>query len=82
MDNDNGSWSCRPPVGPDAGMTLDGVEDYLSYRTTRAEIMEYLSQVYGSTFVEDLITHLPPLHTEALNLAQLRCRSTTSSTVT
>ena len=47
----------------------------------RAEIMDYLSQVYGSAFVEDLIKHLPQLRAEALTLAQLRCRITALATV-
>jgi len=80
-DNGSGSWGCRLPVGPDAGMILDEVEEYLTYRTTRAEIMDYLSQVYGSAFVEDLIKHLPQLRAEALTLAQLRCRITALATV-
>jgi hypothetical protein len=62
-------------------MTLDGVEEYLTYRATRPEIIEYLTQVYGSAFVEDLIKILPQLHAETLNLAELRCRITASSTV-
>jgi hypothetical protein len=30
-----------------------------SYRITRTEIMDYLSQAYGPVFVQDLIKHLP-----------------------
>jgi hypothetical protein len=81
VDKDSGSLGCRLQVGPDAGMTLDGVEEYLSYRTTRAEIMEYLNQAYGSAFVEDLIKHLPQLRAETLNLSQSRCRITASATL-
>ena len=63
---DTGSWSSHLLVGPDAKMTFDGVEEYLRYEATRAEIVEYLSQVYGAAFVEDLIKHLPPLHVKSL----------------
>jgi hypothetical protein len=68
VDKDSGSWGSRLPACPDAGMTLDGVEEYLIYGTTRAEIMEYLSQAYGPVFVGDLLKHLPELRVEALNL--------------
>lgn len=81
VDKDSSSRGRHLPVAPDAGMTLDGVEEYLIYRTTRAEIMEYLNQSYGPAFVEDLIKHLPQLRAEALNLAQLRCGITASATV-
>jgi hypothetical protein len=73
-DYDSCSWGSHPLVGPDAGMTLDAVEEYLIYGTTRAAIMEYLSQAYGPAFVGDLITHLPKLRMEALHLTQLRCQ--------
>ena len=78
-----GQWlfGSRLQAGPDAGMTLDAVEEYLTYRTTHAEIMEYLNQAYGSAFVEDLIKHLPQLRAETLNLSQLRCRITASATL-
>ncbi len=78
-DKDSDSWGSRLLVGPDAGMTLDGVEEYLIYGTTRAEIMEYLSQEYGPAFVGDLIKHLPKLRVETLKLAQLRSRITASA---
>ena len=81
VDKDSGLLGCRLPVGRDAGMTLDGVEEYLTYRTTRAEIMEYLNQAYGPAFVEDLIKHLPQLRAEKLNVSQLCCRITASATV-
>jgi hypothetical protein len=70
VDKDSGSWGSRLLDGPDTGMTLDGVEEYLIYGTTRAEIMEYLSQAYGPAFVGDLIKHLPKLRVETLKLAQ------------
>jgi hypothetical protein len=41
------------------GMTLDEVEKYLVYGMANAEIIEYLSQTYGSVFVGDLLKHLP-----------------------
>jgi hypothetical protein len=37
---------------------LDAEND-LGHAITRAEIMEYLGQTYGSMFVEDLAKHLP-----------------------
>jgi hypothetical protein len=40
-------------------MTLEEVEKYLAYGIANAEIIEYLSQTYGSVFVGDLIKHLP-----------------------
>ncbi len=46
-------------VSPVAGMTLDGVEEYLRYGSTRAEIMQYLIRSYGPLFVEELIKRLP-----------------------
>jgi hypothetical protein len=42
-----------------AGSSLDAVEEYLVYGTTRAEIMEYLRHTYGRAFIEKLIKHLP-----------------------
>jgi hypothetical protein len=42
-----------------AGLSLDAVEDYLVYGSTRAEIMEYLRHTYGRGFIEKLIKHLP-----------------------
>jgi hypothetical protein len=41
------------------GMALDEVEKYLVYGMANAEIIEYLSQTYGSVFVGDLLKHLP-----------------------
>jgi hypothetical protein len=55
-------------VGPDAGLTLDGVEEVLTYGTTRAAIIEYLIRSYGPVFVEELIKHLPQRHPTAANL--------------
>lgn len=49
----------RMLVSPVAGMTLDGVEEYLRYGSTRAEIMQYLIRSYGPLFVEDLVKRLP-----------------------
>jgi hypothetical protein len=40
------------PARPDAG------ERHLGDGITRAEVMEYLSQTYGSVFVADLVRHL------------------------
>jgi len=37
---------------------LDAGERHLGDSITRAEIMEYLSQTYGSVFVSDLARHL------------------------
>lgn len=41
------------------GMSIDEVEKYLVYGMTHPEIIEYLSQTYGSVFVGDLIKRLP-----------------------
>ncbi|MGH3768325.1 MAG: hypothetical protein ACRDS0_08165 [Pseudonocardiaceae bacterium] len=65
-----GHWSNRLVVSPDAGMTIDGVEEYLTYGMTRTAIMEYLIKSYGPVFVEDLVKHLPPLCTKTSNIAQ------------
>ncbi|HKS51045.1 MAG TPA: hypothetical protein VJS67_04175 [Pseudonocardiaceae bacterium] len=37
----------------------DGFDSDISYRITRTEIMDYLSQTYGPVFVQDLMKHLP-----------------------
>jgi hypothetical protein len=37
---------------------LDTAERYLGDGLTRAEVMEYLSQTYGSVFMADLVKHL------------------------
>lgn len=54
-------------VSPDAGMTLDGIEEYLTYGVTRAEIMEYLVRSYGLSFVDELIKRLPQLRAHLVN---------------
>ena len=64
---DSDSWSSHLPVGTDGEMAFDGVEEYLIYRTTRAEIVEYLAQAYGSAFVGDLLEHFPQLRAETLD---------------
>ena len=55
----NNQWPSRLRVSPDVGLTLDQVEEFLIYGTTRAAIMDYLIRSYGPVFVESLIKHLP-----------------------
>ncbi len=57
-------------VSPAASMTIDGVEEYLTYGTTRTAIMEYLIRSYGPAFVEELIKHLPRLRAKTSNTTQ------------
>ncbi len=57
-------------VSPAAGMTIDGVEEYLTYGTTRTAIMEYLIRSYGPAFVEELIKHLPQVRSERSSASQ------------
>lgn len=64
----SGHWPSRLLVTPDVGLTLDGVEEFLTYGTTRAAIMEYLIRSYGPVFVEDLAKHLPQRRAKASNL--------------
>lgn len=52
-------WRVQPFAEFPAGSSLDAVEEYLVYGTTRAEIMEYLRHTYGRGFIEKLIKHLP-----------------------
>ncbi|MGH3824524.1 MAG: hypothetical protein ACRDRA_17075 [Pseudonocardiaceae bacterium] len=66
----SGHWPSRLLVSPDVGLTLDGVEEFLTYGTTRAAIMEYLIRSYGPVFVEELIKHLPQRRANASNLGQ------------
>lgn len=54
---------------PKARLTLDGVEEYLTYDITRAEIMDYLLSAYGPVFLDDLIKHLPQVHAEAFDFS-------------
>jgi hypothetical protein len=42
----------------EAPCPVDAGERYLGDGITRAEVMEYLSQTYGSVFVADLVKHL------------------------
>lgn len=63
-----GHWPCRLLVSPRIGLTLDGVEEFLTYGTTRAAIMEYLIRSYGPVFVEELIKHLPHRRVNASSL--------------
>lgn len=58
----SGHRRSRLLVSPAAGMTIDGVEEYLTYGTTRTVIMEYLIRSYGPAFVEELVKHLPRPH--------------------
>jgi hypothetical protein len=65
------------PASYAEGMTLDEVEKYLVYGMANAEIIEYLSQSYGSVFVGDLLKHLPgrasqPEHGDISGLATQR----------
>lgn len=65
----SGHWRGRLLVSPDMGLTLDGVEEFLTYGTTRAAIMEYLIRSYGPVFVEELIKHLPARRVNASSLS-------------
>jgi hypothetical protein len=47
---DHQELSCPTPLD---------AENHLGHANTRAEIMDYLGQVYGSMFVVDLAKHLP-----------------------
>jgi hypothetical protein len=66
-DNSGSAQRCWL-ASPDVGLTLDGVEEFLTYGVTRATIMEYLIRSYGPAFVKELIKHLPQRHPNAANL--------------
>jgi hypothetical protein len=64
------NWRGRLLVSPDAGMTIDGVEEYLTCGITRTAVIAYLTRSYGPIFVEELIKHLPQLSAETPNVMQ------------
>ena len=70
VPDSNGQWPERLLVSPEIGLTLDGVEEFLTYGTTRAAIMEYLIRSYGPVFVKELIKHLPQLRAGTSQLDQ------------
>jgi hypothetical protein len=70
MRRDDKIRESRLLVSPDAGITIDGVEEYLTRGITRAAVMEYLIRSYGPIFVEELIKHLPQFRSETPNFVQ------------
>jgi hypothetical protein len=73
-----GSWFMRRDdkfrenrlVSPDAGMTIDGAEEYVTHEIARTAVMEYLIRSYGPIFVEELIKHLPQFRSETPEFVQ------------
>ena len=53
-------WVAAPLHGQEASCSdrMDADERCFGDGITRAEVMEYLSQTYGSVFVADLVKHL------------------------